>query len=63
LTKFQLAAIGAVALADNEVEVALDALLSAVVGVIMRIWLEYDAVTLAVLVFGIAAVEWLAFSI
>jgi hypothetical protein len=29
----------------------------------MRIWLEYDAVTLAVLVFGIAAVEWLAFSI
>jgi hypothetical protein len=31
LTKFQLAAIGAVALAYNEVEVALDALLSAVV--------------------------------
>jgi hypothetical protein len=29
----------------------------------MRIWLESDAVALAVLVFGIAAVEWLAFSI
>jgi hypothetical protein len=30
---------------------------------IMRIWLEYDPVALAVLVFGIAAVELLAFSI
>jgi hypothetical protein len=29
----------------------------------MRIWLESDAVALAVLVVGIAAVEWLAFSI
>ena len=33
------------------------------VGVFMSIWLESDAVALAVLVFGIAAVEWLAFSI
>jgi hypothetical protein len=30
---------------------------------IMRIWLEYDPVALAVLAFGIAAVELLAFSI
>ena len=29
----------------------------------MRIWLEYDAVALAVLVFGIAAIELLAFNI
>jgi hypothetical protein len=29
----------------------------------LRIWLEYDLVALAVLVFGIAAVELLAFSI
>jgi hypothetical protein len=29
----------------------------------MSIWLEYDPVALAVLVFGIAAVEWLAFNI
>jgi hypothetical protein len=29
----------------------------------MRIWLEHDLVALAVLVFGIAAVELLAFSI
>jgi hypothetical protein len=33
------------------------------VGSIMRIWLEYDPVALAVLVFGIAAVELLALSI
>jgi hypothetical protein len=32
------------------------------VGCIMRIWLEYDPVALAVLVFGIAAVELLALS-
>jgi len=29
----------------------------------MRIWLEYDPVALAVLMFGIAAVELLAFNI
>jgi hypothetical protein len=29
----------------------------------MRIWLEHDSVALAMLVFGIAAVELLAFSI
>jgi hypothetical protein len=29
----------------------------------MRIWLEYDPVALAVLVFGIAAIEFLAFNI
>jgi hypothetical protein len=33
------------------------------VGLIMRIWLEYDPIALAVLVFGIAAVELLAFNI
>jgi hypothetical protein len=33
------------------------------VGLIMRIWLEYDPVALAVLVFGIAAIEFLAFNI
>jgi hypothetical protein len=32
-------------------------------GGIMRIWLEYDPVALAVLVFGITAVELLALSI
>jgi|HubBroStandDraft_6_1064221.scaffolds.fasta_scaffold671849_1 hypothetical protein len=32
-------------------------------GGIMRTWLEYDLVALAVLAFGIAAVELLAFSI
>jgi hypothetical protein len=32
-------------------------------GIIMRTWLEYDPVALAVLVVGIAAVELLAFSI
>jgi hypothetical protein len=29
----------------------------------MRIWLEYDSVSLAMLVFGIAVVEFLALSI
>jgi hypothetical protein len=29
----------------------------------MRIWLEHDPVALAILVFGIAAVELLAFSL
>jgi hypothetical protein len=29
----------------------------------MRIWLEYDPVALAVLLFGIAAIEFLAFNI
>jgi hypothetical protein len=29
----------------------------------MRTWLEYDPIALAVLVFGLAAVELLAFSI
>jgi hypothetical protein len=29
----------------------------------MRIWLEYDPVALAVLVLGIAAIEFLAFNI
>jgi hypothetical protein len=29
----------------------------------MRFWLEYDALALAVLVFGIAAIELLAFNI
>jgi hypothetical protein len=33
------------------------------VGNIMRIWLEYDPIALAVLAFGIAAVELLALSI
>jgi hypothetical protein len=33
------------------------------VGLIMRIWLEYDPVALAVLMFGIAVVELLAFNI
>jgi hypothetical protein len=32
-------------------------------GEVMRFWLEHDPVALAVLVFGIAAVELLAFSI
>ena len=30
---------------------------------IMRVWLEYDPVSLAVLLFGIAAIELLALSI
>jgi hypothetical protein len=33
------------------------------VGGIMRIWLEYDSVSLAMLVFGIAVIELLALSI
>jgi hypothetical protein len=33
------------------------------VGDIMRIWLEYDSVSLAMLVFGIAVIELLVLSI